>query len=676
VSRENITPARELLSQNVLTRFAPLFCLFALAALAQTPGDPELNAAYKALAQKDYDSAIDLFRKGLAQQPANAAAHKDLAYTLLKAGENADARDEFEAAMRLNAADETAALEYAFLAFETKKPIEARRMFYRLRYKGSAAARATAEQAFQNIDKPLADGIARWQQALAQAPNPNDISTFSAHWELAQLAELRDELPLAAEQFQICRKLKPQLPELLLILARVWQQLNRVDEAHAALLAASRSSDSRTAELALDQMPPRYPYPYEFLDALKLDPENAALRRELAFLYLAMHDDHKAIEQFEQVLAIDPKDRLVRRQLDSLLGLKSRASDGASPPTASTGASAGGTDVKTMGMKSFKLGYMRDAINYLRQAHEQDPADAQVMLKLCWAYNLSNDDADAKPCFDQVRHAGDPQAAAEATKAFHALNGDALPQTTLWALPMFSSRWMDLFTYSQLKRTVPLPWAQVNKLVSFYLSARFMGDIRGEVPSAFGAGYLSESSLIFGVGVSSKTWHHLTGWTEAGESVNYLPGRRDEGYAIPDYRGGVNFAKGFGQLLGGNTPGFFYETTADAIYVSRFDKDWMFYSQHRAGRTFQAWDKTKAQLLMNVNFVKDVKSQYWANTVEIGPGAKVHLPGMRPNVYLSADFLRGFYLQGDYYPPCTLKGCSPQSSYNDIRVSFWYAFTK
>ncbi len=32
----------------------------------------------------------------------------------------------------------------------------------------------------------------------------------------------------------------------------------------------------------------------------------------------------------------------------------------------------------------------------------------------------------------------------------------------------------------------------------------------------FGPGYLSENSFILGVGVSSKTWHHLTGWAEAG----------------------------------------------------------------------------------------------------------------------------------------------------------------
>src|SRR5579875_679178 len=104
------------------------------------PGDAELNQAYQALVHKDYDAAIALFRSGLAKQPGNAAVHKDLAYTLLKAGENEEARDEFEAAMRANPQDDTAALEYAFLAYETKKPIEARRMFDRLRHSGTSVS--------------------------------------------------------------------------------------------------------------------------------------------------------------------------------------------------------------------------------------------------------------------------------------------------------------------------------------------------------------------------------------------------------------------------------------------------------------------------------------------------------------------------------------------------------
>ena len=225
---------------------------------------------------------------GSSKQPTNAAAHKDLAYTLLKTGDNLEARDEFEAALKLNAHDETSALEYAFLCYETKKPIEARRTFDRLRKYGvSATTKKTAEEAFQNVDRPLADGIAQWKEALARLSNPNDPASFSAHWELAQLAERRDDLNLAAEQYEICRQLKPQLASLLLDEARVWQQLNRVDDAHAALIAASWSKDPRTAEQAKELLGNRYPYVYEFQKALVLDAQNTALRREFAYLAVA-----------------------------------------------------------------------------------------------------------------------------------------------------------------------------------------------------------------------------------------------------------------------------------------------------------------------------------------------------------------------------------------------------
>ncbi len=636
--------------------------------LAQLPpGDAELNAAYKARTQKDYDSAIELFRKALAQQPANENAHKDLAYTLLKAGENADARDEFEAALKLQPHDDTAALEFAFLAFETKQPIEARRMFDRLRHSENSATKATAEQAFQNIDRPLADGITRWKEALARAANPNDLPTFSAHWELAQLAELRDDLPLAAEQYEICRKLKPQLSELLLILARVWQQLNRVDEANTALLAASRSTDSRTAELALEHLPSRYPYPYEFQNAIKFDPRNVALRRELAFLYLAMHQEPEALEQFHQVLALDPNDQLAREQLDALHGFKKRPDAAAAAAGAMTGAAAA-IDPKEMGEKSLALGYTRDAIKYLRQAHDLNPRNAEVALKLGLAYNLANDDADALPYLNFARRAEDPDIAAQASKAYHALSGDPVAQTTVWGLPMFSSRWKDFFGYGQVKRTIPLPFlGDANKLLSFYLSMRFDVDAKGTIRTAYGPGYLSETAIISGIGVSSKPWYHLTGWAEAGEAVKYLPNARD--FVTPDYRGGINFAKGFGSLLSSGASGLFYETTADAIYVSRFDKDGMLFWQNRAGRTFHTWGDSTTQLLFNVNYARDVKNEYWANTIEMGPGVKVHLHWMPRNVYWTTDLLRGAYLEG----PQVDRHNRHHYNYDDVRVGFWYA---
>jgi len=628
---------------------------------AQIGGADELGSAYKLLKAKDYDGAIQAFERGIAQDPENAGAHKDLAYTLLKAGKNVEARDQFEAAMRLNVRDDTAALEYAFLCYETHKPIEARRTFDKLRKHGvTPSARSTAEQAFRNIDKPLEDGIARWQEAVAQS-SPTDPSSYSAHWELAVLAEQRDQLQLAAEQYEICRRIKPQNGALLLDLARVWLQLNDAEQGHAALLAASRSPDPRTAEDALEKMGSRYPYPYEFENALKLDPANVPLRRELAFLYLALHKDADAVRHFERILEIAPGDQPSAAQLRALRQpLKPAAS--AAPAVRPQSH----VDAKTMGQKSLAAGFLKDAIRYYQIAHESDPNDAEVALQLGWAYNQAKDDGEAVKWFDLARHSPDKKVSSEADRAWHNLRSSNGPDTTVWILPMYSSRWKDAFAYGQWKRNLPLFRGTP---LHFYLSSRFVGDARGQVAAdGLGPQYLSESSVIVGAGVATRQWHHLLGWAEAGEAIKYLPGRHDIGAAIPDYRGGLNFAKGFGSVLGAHSSGAFYETTGDAIFISRFNRDWMFYSQNRTGRTFHAADGSYFQLYANADYVHDLKNQYWANTVDFGPGARAHLPWMPPGVYLAADYLRGVYTQN--------KGNPRRPNYTDFRVSFWYAASR
>jgi Tfp pilus assembly protein PilF len=220
-----------------------LFALLAILActvLAESK-DPPLVQAYAALREKSYDAAVQFFLQELTEHPGTPQIHKDLAYTYLKIGENEAARDHFADASRIDPTDVTAALEYAFLCNDTKQQALARRIFDRLRKTGNK----TAEQAFQNIDAPLAEGIDRWKKALDLSPN-----NFSAHEELARLAENRDDLKLAADQYNRAWQLRPQLRGLLIDLGRVWMSQDRIEEAHAAWLSASRATDARTAENA------------------------------------------------------------------------------------------------------------------------------------------------------------------------------------------------------------------------------------------------------------------------------------------------------------------------------------------------------------------------------------------------------------------------------------------
>src|SRR5437763_16932306 len=78
------------------------------AASAQSP-----DAAYQALQSKQYEQSISLFLKAIEGEPAKASLRKDLAYTYLKIGEREAAREQFSQAIRLDPADEHAALEYA-----------------------------------------------------------------------------------------------------------------------------------------------------------------------------------------------------------------------------------------------------------------------------------------------------------------------------------------------------------------------------------------------------------------------------------------------------------------------------------------------------------------------------------------------------------------------------------
>jgi tetratricopeptide (TPR) repeat protein len=648
------------------------------AAAAGQPPDPAyapLEKAFEAMRTKDYDRAIAAFERAAALAPERASIRKDLAYALLKTGETEAARDQFAEAMRLDPADQHVALEYAFLCYETKQPVIARRVFDRIRKTGSA----TAAAAFENIDRPLREGIARWRQAVELSPD-----NFSAHEELARLAEQRDETALAAEHYEHAWRLRPDRRGLLLDLGRVW----KADRAHAALLAASRGAEPRVAEEARELLPARYPYVYEFERALELDPANVELRRELGYLHLEMNDRAEAEKQFEIVVEKTPDDLLSAAQL-GFLRLTRGDRAGADPllqkvlagdddeladrvraalhlpqvlrrrpeePRAKVS-----TTARELAEKSLEKGYLKDALKYLHIAHENDPLDFNVMLKLGWTYNVLKDDNEAVRWFNLARRSPDPSTASQATQAYHNLQPAlARFRTTVWVFPMFSTRWHDTFAYAQAKTELRFP----NWFVRPYASVRFIGDARGAVNlgANLGPQYLSERSVILGLGVTTIPWKGATAWFEAGESLRYRPTPTDSGRVVPDYRGGVSFGKGIGHALAREVHGLFAETNDDGVFVSRFGNDTLLYSQNRAGYTVGG----RAQLYWNWNATVDARGEYWANYVETGPGVRFRFDGVP--VLFSVNALRGAYLINTDNPR--------RPNFNDIRIGVWYAFSR
>jgi tetratricopeptide (TPR) repeat protein len=667
-----------------------LLGLFATALLSQTP-DPAyepLSKAFDALRARDYDTAISWFRKAAAISPGRPDIRKNLAYTLTKTGESEAAAEQFGEAMRLDPADLRVAMEYAFLCYEARedapaRKAEARRIFARVRdTTQDSDIRSTAFQAFSNIDEPLRAGIARWQAALAAS-----VPTFSAHYELAQLAEARAELDLAVENYKAAFRLLPSRKSVLLELARAETSRNQPEGAMAAWLAASRGGEPRAAELARERMPQRYPYVYEFRSALELDPKNDGLHRELAYLLLSMSESDPSLrveaeQEFHSVVGSNPDDYLAAAQL-GLLYLADKRDDDAAPlfklvlakgdPATSNRVrmalhmplvledhkgSESALSPRLLGERSYNAGFLKDALRYFTLAYEADPSDTAVALKLGWTNNLLHEDATAIRWFDLARRSPDDSVASEAQQAWSNLRPYfARFRTTLWMYPLYSSRWSDLFGYGQIKteiRVGRLPFRP-------YLSVRFVGDARrstgGVLPQS-----LSESAFIASAGVATRQWRGAMAWAEAGTAFSYLNGSHWQ-----DYRGGVNYARSLGRSIAAEHSGRFFETTADSVFISHFDNNLITYSQNRAGYTNVFADAT-VQSFWNANATFDVKRQYWANFIETGPGIRFRMSWMPKSANVTFSALRGIYLINEGNPR--------RPNYIDFRAGIWYAFTR
>jgi hypothetical protein len=151
--------------------------------------------------------------------------------------------------------------------------------------------------------------------------------------------------------------------------------------------------------------------------------------------------------------------------------------------------------------------------------------------------------------------------------------------------------------------------------------------------------------LILGLGVTTTSWRGIRAWAEAGSSFGYTKGRIQ-----PDYRGGVSIATRYGR---------FSDTTIDAIYVSRFNNDFLVYDQSRIGRI-----SGPLQIYWNANLTFDAQRQYWANFIETGPGIRI---AVRPGAFFTLNLLRGAYLINESNPR--------RPNFFDLRAGFWYAFT-
>ena len=296
--------------------------------------------------------------------------------------------------------------------------------------------------------------------------------------------------------------------------------------------------------------PTRYPYVYEFEKALQLDPKNFELRREFAYLLLAMGKKDEAEQQFQILNQMAPEDLLSAAQL-GFLRLNRHDYAGAQPlldqvlkgddeeladrvrvalKTAANAARHRGPsaqrtseEAKDMAEKSMQAGYIKDALKYLTIAHENDPVDFAVMLKLGWVYNILTGRSARRSNGSTWRaKARMPPSRRKPDQAYRNLApGSRGFRTTAWVFPFFSSRWHDAFGYGQMKTEMRLGDLPIRPYLSMRFVGRYARNHRRHAQQSRRRN-ISRKARSSSASASRPGLAWRDGWFEAGEAVKYL----------------------------------------------------------------------------------------------------------------------------------------------------------
>ncbi len=637
-----------------------------LAALLLQDAGAVLNRAYGQLRLKNYDQAVSGFRQALALDPSQVQVYKDLGYTFQKMGETEQAVAAFEAFHQARPGDYQTILDLAYLYVQVQKEDRAMEFFRLAMNSPDRAQAAQARQGFANVEAPIAAEIARWSKAIVDDPR-----NFDARESLGDAYVRHGDSARAAEQYQWLRREAPTRYRHLITLAELHEKLAHsgdaksdaahADSARAYALLAWRSPDARVSgqgrALFQGDSPERYPYGPEFEKALELESWQTGIRKELAFLYLKLGQPSKGTALLERVVRETPEDSESVAQLRALAAppvVAPVAAPVVAPlvaPVVAPESNDSAARHRELGYASLKKSYLADAAREFESAVRLDLSDDQSRLQLGYIYNMLHDDATALTWFRRAGASRSAKVAAQARQAIRNLQGPRFT-TTVWALPLVSSRWDTAFGYGQIKTE----WNAKKLPFRPYVSLRFEGDSTtrtgGTNPEV-----LSSDGVTAAVGAIRAVNQSMWLWAEGGESYSAVTHRTQ-----PDYRGGLAFARVWGAKLFNDEPGAFFDANFDAVWLSRVNRDTISYTQTKTGYELPPVKALglRQQFFFAANVVADQQRSVYNNLVEAGPAYRFGFtPFKQAWAYVA-------YLHGVY----TLPG---RSDYNDLRLVVWWA---
>lgn len=269
----------------------------------------------KALDQKKYDAAVELFTKAIAQDPKDYGAHFNLALAYSLQGKHAEAIPQYRAVLELKPGLFEAELNLGISLLRTKDAagaivplkaaVEQRPKEFRPVFNLGDALRETGA---------FAEAEAAYTAAASLKPDSAD-----AEWGIAQCSLSEHRLADAEAHFRQAAALNPKYKSYLLQLAMLYEADHQADRAIALYreFPEDPGAQERLGALQLSTGDAANAIPA--LEAAVAKSPTAANRVALAQAYLKAKQDDKALAVTSQLVAAEPQAYDVRMFAGRLL---------------------------------------------------------------------------------------------------------------------------------------------------------------------------------------------------------------------------------------------------------------------------------------------------------------------------------------------------------------------
>jgi tetratricopeptide (TPR) repeat protein len=380
--------------------------------LQQNPSNAEgytlLGLVYTA--EKNYTDALNAFQQGLKLDPKSTAIRSDLGNLYVLQGNLDQAEKEFREVVRLNPPDHDGNYSLGLVLLGKKQPAEAIPYFLRVHPptiasqfnltraylqagKTAEGLRTAKELSAQNKDNAQVHStlgvlLATEKQSHAaqlelEQANALQPQTFEILYNLGEIYLRNGEFANAEVTLKRALKLKPESPEALYLLGQIYAEQSKPVDALDVLVRAHKLAPENPDiiySLARVSMSQNY---YEdsiplLESGLKIAPQRADLRAALGESYFMSGKVEKAIEEFKQLIELDPSARSY-----ALIGLCYR-----------------------------QLGRFDEARKYFQEGLKKDPHNAACLFNLGYIEQRQGNHVGAERYFQETLRANPDHAEA------------------------------------------------------------------------------------------------------------------------------------------------------------------------------------------------------------------------------------------------------------------------